>query len=110
MTIDDVRRVLRNQNQDTSAGDFWEDKRRYVVRTLNQFRTPEQVGEQILATQNDAPVMLRDVAEIKIGFKKPDGVVRRFGDTSIACNVIRETGTNVLDIMADLRDAVDELN
>ncbi len=110
LTIDDVRRVLRNQNQDTSGGDFWEDKRRYVVRTLSQFRTPEQVGEQVLATQNDAPVLLSDVAEIQVGFKKPDGVVRRFGDTSIACNVIRETGTNVLEIMEDLREAVEELN
>jgi HAE1 family hydrophobic/amphiphilic exporter-1 len=110
LTIDDVRRVLRNQNQDTSAGDFWEAKRRYVVRTLSQFRTPEQVGSQVLATRNDAPVLLRDVAEIRIGFKKPDGVVRRFGDTSIACNVIRETGTNVLEIMSDLREATAELN
>ncbi|MGI9470845.1 MAG: efflux RND transporter permease subunit [Rubripirellula sp.] len=110
LTIDDVRRVLRDQNQDTSAGDFWEAKRRYVVRTLSQFRTPEQVGEQVLATQNNAPVLLRDVADIQLGFKKPDGVVRRFGDTSIACNVIRETGSNVLSIMTDLRAAVDDLN
>ncbi|QDT02765.1 Multidrug export protein AcrF [Rubripirellula lacrimiformis] len=110
LTIDDVRRVLRTQNQDTSAGDFWEDKRRYVVRTLNQFRSPEQVGQQVLATRNDAPVVIADVAEIRLGFKKPDGVVRRFGDTSIAINVIRETGSNVMDIMADLQVALDELN
>ncbi len=110
MTIDDVRRVLRDQNQDTSAGDFWEGKRRYVVRTLSQFRSPEQVGSQVLRILDGAPVLLSDVAEIKLGFKKPDGVVRRFGDTSIACNVIRETGSNVLDIMADLRVAVRELN
>lgn len=110
LTIDDVRRVLRDQNADTSAGDFWEDKRRYVVRTLNQFRSPEQVGMQVLATQNDAPVIVSDVAEIRLGFKKPDGVVRRFGDTSIAINVIRETGSNVMDIMAGLQEALDELN
>jgi HAE1 family hydrophobic/amphiphilic exporter-1 len=110
LTIEDVRRVLRNQNQDTSAGDFWEGKRRYVVRTLSQFSSPEQVGDQVLATQDGAPVLLSDVAEIKLGYKKPDGVVRRFGDTSIACNVIRETGSNVLDIMEDLRAAVKELN
>jgi HAE1 family hydrophobic/amphiphilic exporter-1 len=110
LTIDDVRRVLRDQNQDTSGGDFWEDKRRYVVRTLSQFRSPEQVGDQVLATENDAPVLIRDVADIRIGYKKPDGVVRRFGETAIACNVIRETGTNVLEIMDDLQAAVDELN
>ena len=110
LTIDDVRRVLKNQNADTSAGDFWEDKRRYVVRTLNQYRSPEQVGMQVLATRNDAPVIVSDVAEIRLGFKKPDGVVRRFGDTSIAINVIRETGSNVMDIMAGLQEALDELN
>ncbi|KAA5542170.1 efflux RND transporter permease subunit [Roseiconus nitratireducens] len=110
LTIDDVRRVLRNQNQDTSAGDFWESKRRYVVRTLSQFETPEQVGQQVLATRNNAPVLLSDVADISLGFKKPDGVVRRFGDSSIACNVIRETGTNVLDVMDDLKTALKELN
>ncbi len=55
LTIDDVRRVLRSQNQDTSAGDYWEGKRRYVVRTLNQFRSPEQVSEQLLAIRDGAP-------------------------------------------------------
>jgi len=110
LTIDDVRQVLRNQNQDTSAGDFWEGKRRYVVRTLSQFRSPEEVGRQVLTSQNGSPIRVSDVAAIKLGYKKPDGIVRRFGDSSIAINVIRETGSNVMDIMADLREVVDELN
>jgi HAE1 family hydrophobic/amphiphilic exporter-1 len=110
LTIDDVRRVLRAQNQDTSAGDYWEGKRRYVVRTLNQFRSPEQVSEQLLAIRDGAPVFVGDVADVGLGFKKPDGLVRRFGDTSIAVNAVRETGANVLDVMAGLREALDELN
>jgi HAE1 family hydrophobic/amphiphilic exporter-1 len=36
LTIDDLRLALVNQNQDTSGGDVWEGKRRYVVRTLGQ--------------------------------------------------------------------------
>ncbi len=110
LTIDDVRRVLRNQNQDVSAGDYWEGKRRYVVRTLNQFRSPEQVADQVLAIQEGGPVYVGDVAEVRLGYKKPDGLVRRFGDTSIACNALRQTGANVLEVMEGLREAVDELN
>ncbi len=110
LTIDDVRRVLRAQNQDTSGGDFWEGKRRYVVRTLNQFDSPQEVKEQILDTQNGRPVYIRDVAEVRLGFKKPDGMVRRFGDSSIAINALRETNANVLDVMEGLREAVRELN
>lgn len=110
LTIEDVRRVLSLQNQDTSGGDFWEGKRRYVVRTLNQYRSPEQVEEQLLAVRDDVPVYVRDVAEVRLGYKKPTGVVRRFGESNIAVNAIRETGANVLDVMEGLREARDELN
>ncbi len=49
LTIEDLRSALAGQNQDTSGGDFWEGKRRYVVRTLGQFRSPEQVEAVIIA-------------------------------------------------------------
>lgn len=110
LTLQQVRDVLRGQNKDTSAGDFWEGKRRWVVRSLGEFRSPEQVEQQLLAVQDGAPVYVRDVAEVRLGYKKPDGLVRRFGESSIAINCIRETGANVLDVMAGLREVLDELN
>jgi HAE1 family hydrophobic/amphiphilic exporter-1 len=110
LTITDVRNVLRGQNRDTSGGDFWEGKRRWVVRTLGQFRSPEQVENQLLAVRNGAPVYIRDVATVQLGYKKPDGLVRRFGDSSLAVNCVRETGANVLDVMAGLRVANQRLN
>ena len=110
LTIDDVRRVLRNQNKDTSGGDFWEGKRRWVVRTVSQFNSPEDVQRQVLAVRDDQPIFLSDVAEVKYDFKKPSGVVRRFGESNIAINAQRETGANVLDVMVGLREATDEVN
>jgi HAE1 family hydrophobic/amphiphilic exporter-1 len=110
LTLTQVRDVLRGQNEDTSAGDFWEGKRRYVVRALGEFRTPEQVEKQLLAIRDGAPVYVRDVAEVRLGYKKPDGVVNQLGQITIAINVTRETGANVLETMAGLREAVAELN
>ncbi|MHC4953976.1 MAG: efflux RND transporter permease subunit [Planctomycetota bacterium] len=110
ITIDRLRRALIGQNADTSAGDFWEGKRRYVVRTLGQFRSPEDVENVVVARRDGIPVYVRDVAEVRLGFKKPDGLVRNFGTTSIAINAVRETGANVLDVMEGLREANAELN
>ena len=110
ITIEDLRRVLRAQNQDTSAGDFWEGKRRWVVRTLGQFRSQEDVGNQLVAVRDGVPVYVRDVAEIELGYRKPDGIVRRFGESSIAVNCIRETGANVLDVMDGLREMRAEID
>lgn len=110
ITIEDLRRVLRAQNKDTSAGDFWEGKRRWVVRTLGQFRSPDDVGNQLVAVRDGVPVYVRDVAEIELGYRKPDGIVRRFGESSIAVNCIRETGANVLDVMDGLREMRAEID
>ncbi|TWT43136.1 efflux RND transporter permease subunit [Botrimarina hoheduenensis] len=110
VTLTQVRDVLRSQNRDTSAGDFWEGKRRWVVRALNEFRSPQQVEEQLLAVRDGAPVYVRDVAEVRLGFKKPSGLVRRFGEACIAVNCLRETGANVLDVMKELRAVNASLN
>ncbi len=110
LTLADVRRVLQEQNADTSAGDFWEGKRRWVVRAKGQFRSAAQVEDQLLTVNDGAPVFIRDVAEVRLGYKKPDGLVRRFGDSSIAVNCLRETGANVLDVMDGLRAKVVEIN
>ncbi len=110
LTIADVRRVLRGQNEDTSGGDYWEGKRRWVVRTLGQFRKPQQVEQQLLAIRDGNPVYVRDVASVQLGYKKADGLVRRFGESSIAINALRETGANVLDAMAGLQAVNRDLN
>lgn len=110
LTIGDVREALRNQNKDTSGGDFWEGKRRYVIRTLGQFKSEEQVANVIISSQDGNPVYVRDVAKVRLGYKKPDGLVHRYGTSVIAINAQRETGSNVLQVMEGLREAVSKLN
>lgn len=110
LTIAAVRAALRSENADTSGGDFWEGKRRYIVRTLGQFRSPEQVENLIIARRDGVPVYLRDVGEVQLGYKKPDGFVRRFGTNCIAINAQRAVGANMLDVMKGLQQANQELN
>lgn len=110
LTLTQVRDVLRSQNQDTSAGSLDDGKRRYVFRALNQFRSPEQVENQLLAVRDGRPVYVRDVAQVRLGFKKPDGLVRRFGESSIAINCERAGGANVIDVMQGLRQVNARLN
>jgi HAE1 family hydrophobic/amphiphilic exporter-1 len=110
LTINDVRQALRGQNEDTSGGDYWEGKRRYIVRTLGQFRSPEQVDNAILSRAGDAPVYVRDIGRAELSYKKPDGFVRRFGTECIAVNAQRTVGANVLEVIERLKVANQELN
>lgn len=110
LTVNQVRLALKAQNEDTSAGDFWEGKRRYVVRTLGQFRSPEQVENAIVARREGGVVYVHDIGHVVEGHKKPDGFVKRFGNTCIAINAQRAVGANVLEVMKGLQKSVKELN
>ncbi|MFC1597540.1 efflux RND transporter permease subunit, partial [Planctomycetota bacterium] len=111
VTLLNIRDALRRDNRDISAGDLWEGKRRYVIRTLGRFSTPEQVRDTIVAQSDDgAAIYIRDVAEVRHGFKKPTAVVKNFGTACLAINCVRETGANVLEVMKGLRRVNAALN
>ena len=110
VTIQDVRSALRKRNRDTSGGDFWEGKRRYVIRTLGQFKEIAEVESVIVREADGARVYVRDVAEVKFGYKKAESLVRNMGTTVLAINVIRDRSANVLSVMEGLYDVRARLN
>lgn len=110
LTVADVRAALSGQNQDTSAGDLWEGKRRWVIRTLGQFRDPEHVRRQVLRIENGAPIYVGDVADVRVDYKKIDSLSRRYGITSNGLSVRQASGSNVLEVMRGLQAATQRLN
>lgn len=110
LTIADVRAALSGQNQDTSAGDLWEGKRRWVIRTLGQFRDPEHVKNQLLANRDGRPIYVRDVADVQIAYKKTTSLSRRYGMTTNGMGVQAASGTNILEVMEGVKAATAELN
>jgi len=110
LTVRDLAQALDQENRDYSAGDFDEGKRTYVVRTVGEYQSPEDVGNVIITRRDGAPVYVHDVATTTVAYKDAKHVVRQMGRPSIAVNAIRETGTNILESMEELRNAVRELN
>ncbi|OYP37067.1 efflux RND transporter permease subunit [Rhodopirellula sp. MGV] len=110
ITIGQIRDALNRQNSDTTAGDIFQGKRTWVIRTLGQFRDPKQVERQLLVSEGNTRVYVGDVAEVKLGYKDRDSISRRYGTESIGVSVSRVTGANVLQVMQGLRRAERELN
>ncbi|MFK7766021.1 MAG: efflux RND transporter permease subunit [Mariniblastus sp.] len=110
LTLENLRQALIQDNMDVSGGDFSEGKRRYSVRTLGQYRSIENVTNQTIPNPSGQTVYVGDVAEVKLGYEKPTGFVRRFGVSNIAINVQRESGANVIALMDGLKEEVKKLN
>jgi HAE1 family hydrophobic/amphiphilic exporter-1 len=110
LTLQEFIRGLDQDNVNISAGSLDEGKRRYIVRTLAKYETPAQVEAVALKMASGERVFVRDVAEARFGYERADISVRQNGEPSIALNVLRESGSNVLEVMAALKEALRELN
>ena len=115
LTVPEVVSALRAADISLSAGDVDEGKRRYVVRAEGELNTVEAVQDVVL--RSDAAVSanalgrvyVRDVADVRFGYKEAVARIRQKGEPSIAVNAVRETGANVIETMAGIRTAIEEL-
>lgn len=102
-----VLSALRGDNINVSAGTIAEGKRDYRVRVIGQFDSAEDVLDTLVSYRGGKPVYVRDVATVEIGYEKRRGFVRADGTPAVAINVIRQSGSNVMSVMAGLREQLD---
>ncbi len=94
--------------KNTSGGFADVGKRRYTLRFAGQYNV-DDLGEMVLDWREGQPVYLRDVADIDVRMVDRTGFVIQNGQAAMAVNAHRETGVNVLEVMAGLRQAAEEL-
>ncbi len=116
LTVSAVVQALRGANASVTAGDVEEGKRRYVTRLEGELNTLDTIRDVVLRSYEDkrsgrlARVTMGDVADVSFGYKDPTAAIRLLGVPSLAFNAQRETGANVIEVMAGIDAAVEELN
>ena len=99
---------LAGANEDVSGGDVNVGKRQYRLRFTGAFDT-EELGDMVLEWRDGRSVRLRDVAEVEVALVDRSSFVISKGNRAIAINAHREIGVNVLDVMANIKQAATEL-
>lgn len=110
LTVQDVVSALQRENKNTSAGDFDEGKRRYILRVLGEYRSPEEVEAVVIKRVDDAPITIGDVAKVIMGFDDGDVIVRQHDYETLVFRVIQTVGANVLTVMGRLKETIRDLN
>ena len=110
ITLEETFRAIDSENRNISAGDLEESKRRYTVRTVGQYTKPEDVANVILKETESAPIRVKDVADVEIGYEERETIVRNTGTPTLVMNAIRQVGANILDVMKDVRKTIEEIN
>jgi HAE1 family hydrophobic/amphiphilic exporter-1 len=109
LTVTDVANRLRDENVNVSGGRIDEGSQRYLVRTVNQFTNLDEMRNLLVKVDKGVPVRLRDVAEVRQGYKEREGIVRIDGREAIEMAVYKEGDANTVSVATAVKAALEKL-
>ncbi|MDH3432711.1 MAG: efflux RND transporter permease subunit, partial [Gammaproteobacteria bacterium] len=98
ISISEIAARIRAENVNLSGGRLEEGNQRFLVRTLNEFQSVDEIRDAIVAYVADRPVYLRDVATIERGYKDREAITRVRGRESVELAVYKEGDANTVQV------------
>lgn len=109
LSIDDVDKALNLTNLNTTGGFVDNKGSEVLIRNVARATSLEDLANTVVANRNNAPVLLKQVADVKFGagIKRGDGSFD--GKPAVILSVEKQPGANTVTLTDDILKAVDEL-
>lgn len=135
LTVNDLVAKIQNYNRSVSGGFIEELGRKYVIKGLGIIEKPEDLGDLVvgytsrqnsttnsealpstttptstnLSLSDHVPVLLREVATVKILDKEATSIVRVNQKRSIGLSIYKETNYNTVNAVNELMTSLEQL-
>jgi hydrophobic/amphiphilic exporter-1 (mainly G- bacteria), HAE1 family len=109
LTLEQVQTRLAEENANLSGGRVEEGTATYLVRTLNQFRSLEDMREVLVTTVDGRNIYLGDIAEVIAGFKQREAIIRVAGREAVEIAIYKEGDGNTIAVADEVRRQIERL-
>ncbi len=83
----------------------------FAIRGIGLLRSAEEIGQVVVATRNATPILVRDVAEVKIGAVPRLGTVGQDADNDVVTGIVlMRKGENPSVVLKGVKDKIREIN
>ena len=106
LDINQINNRLAQNNVNLPGGNLREGQVEYLIRTLNEFATVDEIAELIVARQGDADVYLRDIAEVVRSHKDREIITRVNGKESVEIEIYKEGDANIVAVAERVRNTL----
>jgi hydrophobic/amphiphilic exporter-1 (mainly G- bacteria), HAE1 family len=110
IAIGELIAAIRAENLNVRGGFLDQGKRRFNLRTVGRFESTADVGNIVIARSPHGAVYLREVADVRMGYKKKLSEVRTDGKPTVVFGAKRKTGANVVTLCRAMEGVLAELN
>lgn len=109
VTLDEVERSIKFENSTISGGQLEMDNMKRSISISGEFKNVSELNNIIIKSGAGSIVYLRDIAEIKDGFKEQESYARLDHKNVITLNIIKRSGENLIAASDKIRDIVKEM-
>lgn len=109
LSVGDIAQRLEAENINLSGGQLETAGQRFLVRTLNEFESVDDMRRLVVAVQDRRPVYLEDVATVEQGFHEREAIIRLDGQESVEVAIYKEGDANTVTVARDVRDRLENL-
>ncbi len=106
LTVADVTEVLRGAPLDVPAGSFRAGDQQLLVRADAAVTKEEDIAALVIRDE----IRLRDVAHVTFSPADTTSIVRLNGQRVVGMGVVRQAGSNTIEISNGIRDAIVRVN
>ena len=111
ISLDDVLSATRDMNRNANGGVLYEYGNEYIIRGDITTSKAETLALTVVGEKGGRPVLLRDVAEVKIGAHSPKlGVASYRGEPAVLLTVTKQPNTNTRTLTESLDAALADLS
>ncbi|AMO81738.1 efflux RND transporter permease subunit [Obesumbacterium proteus] len=110
VTHEQITAAIKAANQEGGGSVLELGEAEYMVRTSGYLQSLDDFRNVVIATRNGVPVMLSDVATLRLGPEMRRGVAELNGEGEVAGGIIvMRSGKNALDTINAVKDKLNQL-
>jgi len=109
LSLSQVVATLRAENLNLPAGFLESSQKEYLVRTMGEFTSIEDIKNTVIAYRNSAPLYLKDIAQVKDSYKEKRGEVRVNGKEAIMLTIQKQSGANTVGVSTRVHQELKEI-
>jgi HAE1 family hydrophobic/amphiphilic exporter-1 len=109
LSIEQVAKRIGAENVNLSGGRLEQGTQRFLVRTVNEFDTLDDMANSVIANVDGQPVYLKDVARVERGYKDRTAITRLNGDECIELAIYKEGDANTVQLAHGIKAKLEAL-
>ncbi|NOQ26816.1 MAG: CusA/CzcA family heavy metal efflux RND transporter [Bacteroidales bacterium] len=109
VSLEELADVCEGISENSSGSVVREYGNEYVVRGIGRTFNLEELGKSFIKSKNGRPVLVNDIAEVKIGAAVKMGYASQNAKPSVILSISKQPNTNTLNLTENIEKNLNEL-